>query len=147
MWPTSGQREVNAFIRRLREALSGNGSRYAAIDSLWFRIRASYAVEDVADYVLCYLTWLESKHLVERDPVLGCVAPELFVYAAHYFSRVSVLPANHQAFEDALMTLRRAQIEPARRADPPGAFVGLSHIAHIDPVGPRAPKHPCRIYE
>lgn len=140
MWPLFEEREVNTFVRRLRAGLSGDGSRHAAIDALWFRMRASYAVEDVADYVLCYLIWLESARVVECDPVLGRVATELFDYAAHHFSRVRVLPSNQDSFEAAIRTLQRAQIEPTRRADVRGALVGPSHIAHIDPVGPRSPK-------
>jgi hypothetical protein len=134
--PMAERFAVRTFVQHLRRGLRGQDSRYVALDGLWLRLRASHSAANVAQYVLCYLLWLESASTVARDPVFGRIAANLYEYAAYYFGRIRLDPA---AFEHAMRWLRIAQLEPECRADPPAAYVDLGHIAHLDPVGPPAP--------
>jgi hypothetical protein len=136
LFPLAEAYVVRTFVQHLRQGLRGQETRYVALDGLWLRLRASHSDKHVAQYVLCYLLWLESASTLARDPVFGRIAASLYAYAAYYFGRIRVGP---DVFDRAMRQLRVAQMAPDCCADLPAAYVDLGHIAHLDPIGPPVP--------
>ena len=132
LWPPLDWHTVHVFIEHLRLGLRSKEFRFSTLDALWFRLRASYAVRDLAEYVLCYLLWQEAAHVIKRDPVLGCIASSLYAHTAYYFGRLRIDPPLPDTFDRAIQSLRNGHVQPTLRTDPPHALVDLQQLADID---------------
>ena len=109
-----GSNETTASLaKRLLCGLAETRSRYDAMSGLWLRLRSSNWISALGYYALSYLCWLKARLLLEKDPVFGPLAAELYDYTHHESSCLALTPATELGLKSAVDSLYRCRLEPS----------------------------------